>query len=438
MSDLIIKNANICNAEDNIFLSDILIKNGKILKISENISENQASKVINANKEIVMPGFIDIHTHVGEQTGLYEPADDFLKLSSIAILNGITSFFSFVTENESLNLLDKIKIIEEKARHSLCDYGFHLTPIKFDSESLSKIENLINKGYKSFKLYTTYRQAGLYSSYIQIEEFANFLKRYHTTLLVHCEDDEILNLHKDKFLNDARTFYLSRPPQAETEAIKKIIKICKNTKQKIHIVHVSTAESVKILNHVKKDIPITFETCPQYMFINDELIKNDNANRFLCSPPLRSEENRQEMLKNINDIDCFATDHCPYTIEQKDTFPYPCGIPGTGALIPLFYNIFKDTPNLLVKHLSEMPAKISGIYPHKGIIKEGSDADLVVLASGKNKKIKSSFSDCYDPYSNMTSSLKILYVIKNGEITVQDNQIKSIPKTKNLNTSYNI
>ncbi len=438
MSSILIKNANICNAEGNAFLSDILIKNGKIHKITNNIPEKNVEKSINADNNLVMPGFIDIHTHVGEQTGAYEPADDFLKLSSIALLNGITSFFSFITKTEKLSLEDKVKIVEKKAKNSLCDYGFHLSPIRFDTTSLKDIEKLISKGYKTFKLYTTYRQAGLYSSYAQIEDFANFLKTYDTTLLVHCEDDEVLNLHKNKFLNDARTFFLSRPQQAEVEAVKKMINICNRTRQKFHIVHVSCAESVELIIQAKNKNPITFETCPQYVFLNDELIKNNNANRYLCSPPLRSEENRLEMLKNINNIDCFATDHCPFTKEQKDKFPYPSGLPGIGALVPLFYNIFKDTPNLLVKHLSEMPAKITGIYPQKGLIAEGSDADLIILKNGKQSNIKSTFSECYDPYCNMTSSLEILYTIKSGKIAVKDNQIKSVHKTKNLNSSYNI
>ncbi len=434
---ILIKNAKICYS-DRIERGNILTKNDKIIQISSELSDlDNDTTIIDANGLYALPGMIDIHTHLDNKIGHYQLADDYYSGSKMAIQTGVTTLFSFITEERDCSLQNSIMLERMKAdNHCLCDYHWHITPTSFSLEDFNVMERLIDQGFKTFKLYTTYRQAGIYCDYKTIDKIAYFLKMYNAKLLIHCEDEEVIlnNRQNYKYPNDAKSHAHVRPEMAELIAVSRMIEISKKHQIPVHIVHVSSFKSIEMINQAKIEAPITCETCPQYLFLNDELLNQIHGYRYICSPPLRMELIRGRLedcaLREL--IDCYATDHCAFHAEDKDAFLHdfrkvPNGLPGIGALTSLIYELYKNQGDraysLMAKHLSENPAKLTGIFPAKGVLQKGSDADIVLVNQGTLRPIVSSLSDAYNPYDFLNTNFNVVYTIKAGQIVVKDNTL---------------
>jgi len=429
--------------EGNCTITDILCEEGKITLIEPSISVTADMEVVDAEGAYAIPGLIDIHTHLDDTIGSFYLADTYRTGSMVAILNGVTTLFSFITESKEFPLSQAIENARQKAQgNCLCDYHWHITPINYSEEAFETFDSIVNQGFRSFKVYTTYKNAGIYLNYNQIDYLAAYLKSNNCKLLVHCEDEEVLmkNAGNYKYLNQAKSHALVRPEIAEIKAVQKILDICLTHQLPVHIVHVSSAESVELIKQCQKALPVSFETCPQYLFLNDEYLNRIQGHEYLCSPPLRSAENSELMREHAlnGDIDCFATDHCAFLKEDKDIYrndfrKVPNGLPGIGSLFSLVFEMFlkaekNEEINVgllarLTYHLSEMPAKITGIYPQKGCLDIGSDADLVIFKKGDAKPIMPSFADTYNPYEGFTSRLDIVLTVKSGQIVVKNGQI---------------
>ncbi len=421
---------------DNRFVEvDIRIKKGLIEKIDNKISARCGEDIIDASNKYVLPGFIDIHTHLDDTIGKYILADDFYSGSIIAALNGITSIYNFVTERKDRPLKYSIEEFLKKGEKSIVNYGFHLTPIYLSNKSIDYIKSLIDNGFSSFKFYTTYKNAGIYLPYEEITNFVNKVKSDKTLFLVHCEDEEILSRYYCYQYSTPFDHYIFRPKEAEIAAIEKIIEISRTTKGRFHIVHCSTPQGADIVNKAKTYTKITLETCPQYLLLNNKKLKGRNGHRFFCTPPLRKDEDvklmKQMAQKGIFDI--FTTDHAPFNKADKDENRdnlrmVPNGLAGLGALVHTTYKILcENSSNPLIelsRRLSENPAKIMNLFPERGIIKEGSIADIAILIEGRRRcRIIPTLSDAYHPYEKLTSNLKIDYVIINGVVIVKGGKI---------------
>lgn len=438
MKTTLIKNGLVC-FEDGVHRSDIFIQNGKFINADTDI---KADEIIDAAGLYVLPGMIDIHTHLDDSIGKYYLADTYKSGSEIAILNGITTLFTFITQgkNESLNqAIEKAKL--KSNGNSYCDLMWHLTPTSFDENTWKEIYDFIKKGFKTFKFYTTYENAGIYTSYETLEMIFEKLKNKNLTFLIHCEDNNIIKEEARKNIDFTKAFAhtLLRPKEAEITAIKKLIGIAKKHKVKLHIVHVSTPEGAELINEARKEIVITCETAPHYLFLSDEYLKKENGYRWICSPPIRDEKNMFELKNKAREgyFDIYATDHCAFLKKDKDeelktTKPdirnIPNGLAGIGALPHLIFKLYSDNFNdaifELSRRLSANPAKITGIYPQKGVIRNGSDADLVILNSNCNERnIKSSLSDVYETYPGFKTKLSFKNVFVRGEKIVENDLI---------------
>ena len=431
MKDLLIHNAKVC-LPDEIINSNIWIQKGLIYKIDADEKETGNIEKLDAEGNYLMPGFIDIHTHLDDVIGGYNLADTYHTGTEIALANGITTIYSFVTQGKEESLLKSINKVKEKATGNIfCNVGWHVTPTELTDKNLSQLEALLTKGLKSIKLYTTYKEAGIYSSYNEIKKLAKLAKLYDAVILVHCEDEEVLNQLSNKSydLTDAFSHTEMRPKEAEIKAVENIITIAKETGARFHVVHVSSPESIELIAETGSEVKITSETGPQYLLLNDMFLKGEKGYQHLCTPPLRDEYSQLALYeKAINsEIDIYATDHCAFkrtnkTEYKNDVTKVPKGLPGIGALVPMIYGINKykgkECFTHMAKHLSENPAKLTGIFPKKGIIKEGSDADLVLLATGKDRKVQATLSDSFDPYMDYETDLNIVRVFLKGETVV--------------------
>ncbi len=420
---MIIKGGRVLT-EEGIKELDLRIKDGIIDK-----------KIIDAKGGFVLPGIIDIHTHLDDYIGKYKIADDFYSGSIIAALNGVTTIYNFITENDNRPIQNAISEFLKKGNNSIVNYGFHLTPTVTFRKNIKDIYRLIESGFTSFKFYTTYKNAGIFFEYEEIERFVDNIKTSNTVFLVHCEDEQILSRNYCFDYTNPFDHSLYRPVEAETTAVKMIIEIAARTKGKFHIVHSSTYKTVELVNQAKEKIDISCETCPQYMVLNNELLKDENGHRYFCTPPLRDESERIKLLNAAKGgmIDIFSTDHCPFLKSDKDENRknlrlVPNGLPGLGALSHIIYenlSINKSEPVFeFSKRLSLNPARIMGIYPKKGVIQEGSDADIIIFTeTDKNKMILPALTDSYNPYENFYFRLNFDYVIINGAVVVEDGRL---------------
>lgn len=429
--------------EDGARESDLLLAEGKIEAVGSGLNIPSGCEIVDASGLAVLPGFIDFHTHIDDSIGGITLADDYRSGSAAAVLSGITTLLGFVTQKGTESLLEAVQASVAKVKnHSYCDVSFHLTPTRNDPAVWEEIQYLVSRGYKTFKFYTTYREAGLYCDDEMLEQNMKRLAALDARVLVHCEDQITLDKSEKADLDPASplSHAIWRPPRVEVSAIKKVLALTKKTGVETHVVHVSTAEGISLIDESRKDLNITCETAPHYLFLNDLALTSENGHRMLCTPPFRREANRAALEQHAVDgkFDLFATDHCAFGKADKDhnrddVKKVPKGIPGVGALVPLMYELLVDRHCLslteLTEKLAQNPARLAGLYPRKGTIREDSDADIVLLGrDGTPHCVRSSLADCYETYPDKTTPLDFKYVFLRGKPVVKDNMLFD-PKT---------
>lgn len=419
--------------ENNILNQDILIDQDTIVKIANNIEKESGWDLVDIDHKFVLPGFIDFHVHLDDDINGVAIADTYDSGTRAALKSGITTLFSFITQQKGETLREAVTKTHKKAEGNLwCDVGWHLTPTTFDEPSHQIISELIEEGFYTFKLYTTYKNAGIYSSYGQIEAFAKKYVSKQVLILVHCEDDDLIR-EKTIRLRDKSLMNLIkvRTKSVELTAVKKILRIARATGAHFHIVHVSANESMEVINRLKYNNLVSCETCPQYLFLDNSHYSETNGEQYICTPPLRDKDNNDKLLKGarLNYFNIIASDHCPFTISQKMSGSKvynqcPSGLSGLDFIPYLIANIQDrdfEQAKLLQQKFSAEPALLSGLYPDKGTIKEGSLADLVVLDFDKEHLIEGR-AGILNPYENVTSNLNISKVMKNGEFVVSNGE----------------
>jgi len=432
---IIIKNGTIVNA-DISEKKDILIQNGIISKISEKIvADNTVERIIDAQGKYIFPGGIDPHVHMSLPTHAGLSADDFYTGSIAAAHGGTTTIIDFVTPQKNESLVDAFKKRKLEAQNSVIDYSFHVSPIDFNKNTESEINELIKLGITSFKVYMAYA-IGLDSS--NLFKVLKAVGKAGGIVTVHAElGDEIEKL-RDEYVElgkiKPKFHALSRPSYTEAEAVKKVIELAVKANCKLYIVHVSSEKSLKYIAAAQENgHEVYAETCPHYLLLTDEKLKgsfNESAAAVL-SPPLRKITDNNALWKAINTgiIKTIGTDHCSFTLKQKklgekDFRIIPNGAGGVEHRLELLYTYGvltkKISLNKLVEIFSTQAAKIFNLYPQKGIIKEGSDADVVIWNT-EGKKIISVethrqnadlniFAACVEKIS--TNLFKLIFFVK--------------------------
>lgn len=435
-----VKQGKVCR-QNRLQEADILIEDGKILDVGHFPSSLHADQTIDARGCYVLPGLIDFHVHLDDQIGDYSIADTYQSGSKVAIQNGITTIISFITQPIGRTLEEAVEKACGKAKNRCyCDYTWHLTPTTWDDKSWEQIIFYVKQGFKTLKLYTTYKPAGIYTSYDQMAIILKRVKPYGIRTLVHCEDEAVLQaLSRESFPREqAISLTKWRPKSAEIEAITQVLALSKQLSAPVHIVHVSTVQGVKLIAQAKKEgVLVSSETGPQYLFFNEDYLMGEGGYRYLCTPPLRDEVNRHtlNLMATQGYFDIFVTDHCPFTKKDKaehqdDVLAVPKGLPGLGALFHQIFQIYRYQGEEgfieIAKKLSEQPAKLAGLFPQKGQIARGSDADLVICHLSKEERtVRATLADVYDPYVEFKTKLSINTVLLRGKTVVKNDRLEA-------------
>jgi dihydropyrimidinase len=403
----IIRNGRIVTAVDD-YNADILIEDGTISMIAKTI-DIEADKVIDANGRLVIPGGIDPHTHMELPFGGTSASDDFRTGTVAAAHGGTTTIIDFAVQSKGQALNEALDVWFEKAANKTAiDYAFHLICTDLPDSRLPEIKSLINQGVTSFKLFMAY--PGVF-----LVDDGTIFKAMTTAadagglICMHAENGVVIDVLVKQALAEGRTapkyHALTRPTLAEAEGTGRAIALAEMANAPVYIVHLSCNDALlKVTEARDKGIPAYAETCPQYLFLDYSYYEKPGFEgaKYVMTPPLRPKENQEKLWRGLqyNDLQVVSTDHCPFCMKEqkelgKDDFSkIPNGGPGVEHRLSLIYNggvvTGKISVNRFVEIVSTSPAKIFGLFPKKGTIAVGSDADIVI----------------FDPNEKMTISVK--------------------------------
>lgn len=406
--ETLIKSGQIISASDS-FISDILIQGEKIKMIGSSIPEPGNGNVIDAKGKLVMPGGIDVHVHLDLPMAGTVSADDYYSGHKAAAFGGTTTVIDFVSQNDHRSLISNVENNFSKAENkAVIDYSFHMNISYLDDQVAREIPKLKKEGINSVKVFMAYNNR-LRLNDGEILKVMRIARENNILVMVHAENGDMIDMLINEALKAGHTAPIwhayTRPVQGEVESVYRIISLSAYSKTPLYIVHMNTRGGVDHVRNARMNgLPVMGETCPQYLFFNtDNLLRSDGA-KWICSPPMRSPDDNSGVWKAVEDgtMQVVSTDHCPFFYDGSRAINYegeeiripgkelgkddfskiPNGLPGVGdRLLVMWTNGVvgkRITPNHFVQLMSTNPAKIFGLYPSKGAILPGSDADLVI------------------------------------------------------------
>jgi len=437
MNPLLIKNGRIITPEKT-FTGDILTIGKKIVAVGQNLHAPESrTQIVDASGLLVMPGGIDPHVHFELPVGNgIVSSDDFYSGSRAALAGGTTTIIDFVTPEPGQSLPDALAERQKLAEKSACDYGLHMSVTEWRPDIEKELEICAEKGATSVKVYMAYKET------IGLEEDKLFkvmlaANKLGLVVLVHCEDGDRISETRDRFLAEEkrtpRYHPLSRPAACESDAIQRALHMAEEAGSQLYIVHISTAEGVAALHQAReRGVSAHGETCPHYLLLDEEKynLPPKEAVEYVMSPPLRNKRHQQPLWDALADgtLQSVGTDHCPFTLQQKfagiaDFTKIPNGVAGVEHRLSLLYTygVKKNKISLpqFVNLVSTSPAKLFGLYPRKGTLLPGSDADIVLWDGNADETIfaKSMRQHCdHTIYEGWKISGKPSLVISGGRI----------------------
>lgn len=439
--DVIVKNGRVV-LEDGVKNTDIGIKGEKIVKIQKGLSDPNA-KIIDAKNSYVIPGGIDVHVHFVLPFCGTVSKDDFFTGGRAALHGGVTTVIDFAGQGQYDNLWqgieEKMRIAEKNAA---CDYSFHImvTGPKKIKDLDYEFKRLVDNGITSIKMFMIYESEGWQSDDADILKALETAKKYGITVMLHAESDKLIKYYINKYypngtkVNDAYGHAKTRPHVTEGEATSRAIRLAQAAESTLYIVHISAGETADHLKRAHEAGVLAFgETCPQYLVLDDSVFKKENGHFYGTCPQIKKKSDSKRLWKALKDGDliCVSTDTCTFDSKQKamwegDFTKIPFGLPGVETMIPVVYTYGVKKGVFSITHFAKListnPAKFFGLYPQKGTIKVGSDADIAVL-DDKQTTVKASelYTNCdFSPYEGFKLSGFAKYTLLRGKVVIED------------------
>ena len=436
--DLVIKNGKIITSGDS-YIADIGIKDGKIVEIADNI---EAKNIYDAKGKYLIPGGIDVHTHLDMPFGGTFSSDDFQTGTKAAAIGGTTTIVDYAVQPKDTSLHDTIEIWNKRAAgKAVIDYGFHLAVTKLDDLTRKELPELLRGGFPSFKVFMVYD--GMRLSDKEILEILQIAKDNHGVVCVHAENYDSINYAIKQLLEEGKTdpiyHAISRPQKCEAEATNRAVKLAEMIDAPIYIVHMTSREAADVVKNSRLQRFKTMgETCPQYLLLSIDNYKEENFGgaKYVMSPPLREKYNQDLLWESLRlgYLQTIATDHCPFFMEQKkmginDFTKIPNGAPGVEARMALIHHFGVNNGNISMGKFIELtstnPARIFGMYPKKGTIAVNSDADIVVFDPNKEVTISVDILHervDYTPYEGMKVKGYPVATFSRGELIAENGE----------------
>jgi len=441
---VLIKNGRIITAEQD-YAADVFIERDKVTTIGASLNI-QADKVIDAGGKYLIPGGIDVHTHMDLPFGGTSSSDDFQTGTVAAAHGGTTTIVDFAVQSKGISMRQALDTWLRKSEGKACiDYGLHLILTELPDDWLPEMDAMVkHEGVTSFKMFTAY--PGVF----MVDDATIFRAMKRTAdngglICMHAENGGVIDLLVKQMLAEGKTtpnvHALSRPATAEQEATHRVIALSEMAGVPVYVVHVSSHLAMEQIREARdRGLPAYGETCPQYLFLayEDYADGSFDGAKYVCSPPIRERANQEFLWGALkaDDLQAVSTDHCPFCIKEGykglpkqkelgkgDFSKIPNGLPGVENRLHLLYEggVVKRgwSMNRFVQLVSTAPAKLMGLFPRKGTIAVGSDADIVVWDPKRPHTIsaKTHFMRVdYNPYERMTVSGSPAYVLSRGKV----------------------
>lgn len=416
MKSLLLRGGRVVNCDEE-FIADVLIEDGVITRIGD-LHSVTATEVIDCTGKYVIPGGIDPHTHIQMQGAVFRVCDDWFTGTRAAAAGGTTCVLDFVPINRGDKPKECLLDWEEQAKRSVIDYSFHMSVVDWNDEFREAVELAIAHGINSAKLYLAYKDNLMLKSESDFIDFFGYAAAHGILPQVHCEDGDLIPYLQDKLFSAGHTtpaaHPLSRPNYVEEKGVKTAIAMANATDCPVYIVHNTCREAIDAVERGSSNRqPVIGECTITHLVYNDSLNSNpdfDIAAGAALSPPLRSEADRLALWDALRrgTIKTICTDHCPWTLAQKrtgisDFRKIPNGVPAIEERMVLAWSYGVDkgliSPMEYVAATSTNAAKIFGLFPRKGAIRTGSDADIVVIDPKAKRVITKDAQKCACDYN---------------------------------------
>jgi dihydropyrimidinase len=435
---LLIKQGTIVTATDR-YLGDVFVEGEKISAVGTALTM-PADRVIDATGKFVLPGGIDVHTHLDMPFGGTTSADDFESGTIAAAHGGTTTVVDFAIQYKGQSLHHAYDTWMKKADgKAAIDYGFHMIITDLSDQVEQEMDAMVDQGVTSFKLFMAY--PGVF----MLDDASIFRALLRTgknggTICMHAENGGVIDVLVKRALAEGKTapkyHALTRPARAEAEATHRAIAMAEMADVPIYVVHLSAAEALEMVTEARdRGLPAYAETCPQYLFLSYDNYEEPGFEgaKYVMSPPLRPRETQDRLWRGLafNDLQAISTDHCPFCMKEQKTLgegdfsKIPNGAPGIETRMSLVYDGGVRTGRISLNRFVELtatsPAKIFGLFPRKGTIAPGSDADLVVFDPDRKVRLSARTLHMkvdYNPYEGREVTGAADTVVSRGRVII--------------------
>ncbi|MEY8387233.1 dihydropyrimidinase [Oscillospiraceae bacterium 38-13] len=423
--------------------ADLLVEDEKVVALGRGLKQ-EAGRVVDVSGCVLFPGFIDAHTHFDLEVAGTVTADGFASGSRAALRGGTTTIIDFAGPDKGESLAAGLSRWRQKAGgKTFCDYGFHMTIDDWNESIRAELPEMFAEGISSFKMYMTYpaMMLGDRELYWALKE----LKALGGICGVHCENAGVIDgmAAEKKAAGELSpaSHPRTRPPYLEAEAVARLLRIAQAAQAPVMIVHLSNGQALEeVARARKRGQTVYVETCPHYLLLDESLYDQEDffdAARYVCAPPLREKKEQEVLWKALRrgEIQTISTDHCSFTLEQKglgreDFTRIPGGLPGVETRGELIWSCGVAKRKISVvqmcRLLSENPAKLYGLFPRKGTLQPGSDADIVVYDPSGGHVIRA--EDCesaagYTPFEGFATDGGIRQVWLRGRLAAENGNV---------------
>ena len=417
--------------------ADLLLADGKIQAIGTDLSVPPGCATVDAGGLLVLPGIIDAHTHLKLDTGAFKTADTWLEGSRAAAHGGITTVVDFATQFPGQSFEQALADRLAETASSAIDYALHMMVTDLPPGQEDELGVLPELGIQSIKMYTTYRPT-YYADDAKLVRWLEAAGRYGLLSLIHCENDAIVAEHTSALIESGRTGWayhgMARPALAEREAVARVLFLAKEVGAPVVIVHNSTASAAEQVAAARRAGQVAFcETGPQYLLLDDAVYAGTEPWRYILQPPIRGPREAEGLWAAIVDkqMDMLISDHCDYPRAAKvaydDFTKTPGGLPGTETLLPLMASYGVAAGRIawtdLVRMMAYNPARIYNLWPRKGALTPGADADVVLFDPTYEGTISATdlhYVAGYTPFEGMPVKGRVASTLRRGRFLVRD------------------
>lgn len=446
--DLIIQNGTVVTAADT-FAADVGIVGDTIAAIGKSLPTDGAQRVINAQGRLVLPGGIDVHTHLDMPFGGTTSADDFQSGTIAAAHGGTTTLIDFAIQYKGQSLRTAFDTWMKKADgKAVADYAFHCIVTDLQAAQMEEMKQLVREGVSSFKLFMAYPGVFMLDD-ASIFKAMTVAAQSGGLICMHAENGGAIDVIVQRALAEGKKapkyHALTRPTTAEAEATGRAIALAEMAGAPVYIVHLSCNEALEKVREARdRGLPAYAETCPQYLYLSLENFDAPGFEgaKYVFTPPLREKWHQEKLWRGLakDDLQVVSTDHCPFCFKEqkelgKDDFTkIPNGGPGIEHRMSLVYSggvaAGRFSANRFVQLTSTAPAKLFGLYPRKGTIAVGSDADIVIFDPNAEEVISAQTHHMRVDYS-MFEGIKVKgiprVVLSRGRVIIENGKFTGRP-----------